>query len=46
MAIRAFEAVVPDEHLVGRIATDLPSRVVAGPVAEPERAPLEPTDGA
>ncbi len=46
VAIRAFEAVVPDEHLVGRVAPGLPSRVVTGPSAEPEQAPLEPTDGA
>ena len=48
VAIRAFEAVVPDEHLDGRIATGLPSHVVVGPLAEPAEAPgpLEPTEGA
>jgi uncharacterized protein YqhQ len=48
VAIRAFEAVVPDEHLDGRVAPGLPSRVVTGPTTEPAESPgpLEPTEGA
>lgn len=48
VAIRAFEAVVPDEHLGDRVSTSLPSTVVHGPTATPDEAPgtLEPTDGA
>jgi uncharacterized protein YqhQ len=46
VAIRAFEAVVPDEHLAGRVAHDLPSTVVLGPQeasAEPAaEPPVEP----
>lgn len=44
VAIRAFEAVVPDEHLAGRVSTTLPSRVVQGPTAHPDESPgtLEP----
>ncbi len=48
VAIRAFEAVVPDEHLQDRVGTDLPSTIVTGPVAHPSEPPAhqpEPTDG-
>jgi uncharacterized protein YqhQ len=39
VAIRAFEAVVPQEHREGRVPTDLPSVVVGpGPAAEEIRA--------
>jgi uncharacterized protein YqhQ len=52
VAIRAFEAVVPEEHRVGRVPADLPSAIV-GPEVEPtvvaEGEPasaLERTEGA
>ncbi len=51
VAIRAFEAVVPEPHRRGRIPAHLPSRVV-GPdadqalVDEPAVDSLEPTEGA
>lgn len=55
VAIRAFEAVVPDEHLVGRISTSLTSPIVTGartpgsalaPTPAPTLEPtLEPTPG-
>lgn len=35
VAIRAFEAVVPAEHLVGRVITTLPSRLVGPDSASP-----------
>ena len=47
VAIRAFEAVVPAEHLQDRVAPGLPSHVVQGPTVEPQQSPgpLEPTEG-
>ena len=46
VAIRAFEAVVPDGQLVGR-TIELPSRLIIGPIEAVVGSPaLEPTEGA
>lgn len=47
VAIRAFEAVVPEQHRQGRVTDTLPSTVVVGSdVGGSSDGALEPTDGA